>query len=498
MSVEIKADLLDGRLSLGGERRPAAGGALSPDLNPSTGEPFAEVAESGEQDVDAAVAAASAAHATGVWRSLPVLERQRILAGIATRLRERTIELARLVARESGMPLSAARFIEIPMAADAFDYFAAAGTLVHGRTLPFSLQGATTRYMTWTQKQPVGVAALITPWNFPLLMPAWKVAACLAAGATAILKPAPETPLVALALADAAREAGLPEGVLSVLPGGDAVGAALVRHPKVAKIALTGNTETGRVVAAEAARSLKRVSLELGGKSPNIVFADANLDDAVSGALFGIFFNSGQVCQAGSRVLVQRPLYERFVEAVVERAGDLIVGDAEDQMTDLGPLVSHAQYGRVAGYVTKAVDSGLRPVLGGAQQREAGGYFFQPTVFRDVEPGSGIAQEEIFGPVAAIMPFDRDEEALEIANGTMYGLAAAVWTQDVRRALRFSQQLDAGTIWLNAYQVLTPTAPFGGFKQSGYGRDLGVEGVEAFLETKTVIADLNDQPMQYF
>ena len=498
MSVEIARDLLDGRISIGGGRRDALSGEVSADVNPSTGEPFAEVAESGPADVEAAVAAARRAHAEGAWRNLPVLERQRILAQVARRLRERTVELARLVARESGMPLSAARFIEIPMAADAFDFFAAAGTLVHGRTLPFSLQGATTRYMTWTQKQPVGVAALITPWNFPLLMPAWKVAACLAAGAVAVLKPAPETPLVALALADAAREAGLPEGVLSVLPGGDAVGAALVRQPQVAKIALTGSTETGRTVAAAAAEGLKRVSLELGGKSPNIVFADANLDDAVAGALFGIFFNSGQVCQAGSRILVQRPLYDRFVEAVAERARDLVVGDAEDSMTDLGPLVSAAQFERVSGYVGRAVDLGGRTVLGGRVERSRGGYFFSPTVFRDVDPGSDIAQEEIFGPVAAIIPFDSDEEAVRIANGTMYGLAAAVWTQELRRALRVSQELEAGTVWLNAYQVLTPTAPFGGFKLSGYGRDLGIEGVDAFLETKTVIADLNDQPMQYF
>lgn len=498
MSTEVAKDLLDGRLSVGGERRAAASGEVYADLNPSTGRMFAEVAKSGPQDVDAAVAAARGAHEEGAWRSLPVLERQRILSQVATKLRERTIELARLVARESGMPLSAARFIEIPMSADAFDFFAAAGTLVHGRTLPFSLQGATTRYMTWTQKQPIGVAALITPWNFPLLMPSWKVAACLAAGSVAILKPAPETPLVALALAEAAREAGLPEGVLSVLPGGDEVGEALVRHPDVAKIALTGSTETGRIVAEQAARDLKRVSLELGGKSANIVFGDANLDDAVSGALFGIFFNSGQVCQAGSRILVQRPLYDRFVEAVVERAGELVVGDAEDSMTDLGPLVSSAQLQRVLGHVSRAISLGMRPALGGETAGGQGGYYFSPTVFRDVDPSSPLAQEEVFGPVAAITPFDRDEEAARIANATMYGLAAAVWTQDLRRALRASQEIEAGTVWLNAYQVLTPTAPFGGFKQSGYGRDLGIEGVEEFLETKTVIADLNDQPMQYF
>ena len=498
MTPDVAADLLDGRLSIGGERRPAAGGAVYPDVNPSTGEPFAEVAASGPADVDLAVATALRAHQEGVWRSLPVLERQRILSGVAQKLRDRTIDLARLVARESGMPLSAARFIEIPMAADAFDFFAAAGTLVHGRTLPFSLQGATTRYMTWTEREPVGVAALITPWNFPLLMPAWKVAACLAAGATAVLKPAPETPLVALALAEAARAAGLPDGVLSVLPGGDEAGAALVAHADVAKVALTGNTETGKIVAAEAAKTLKRVSLELGGKSPNVVFADADLDDAVSGALFGIFFNSGQVCQAGSRILVQRPLYDRFVEAVAERAGDLVVGDAEDSMTDLGPLVSSAQHQRVRGYVQGALRERLTPVLGGAGEEAKGGYYFHPTVFRDVDPAATLAREEVFGPVAAIIPFDRDEEAVEIANATMYGLAAAVWTQDVRRALRTARALQAGTVWINAYQVLSPTAPFGGFKQSGYGRDMGIEGVEAYLETKTVIADLNDRPMQYF
>jgi acyl-CoA reductase-like NAD-dependent aldehyde dehydrogenase len=500
VSAALPEALLDPRAFVAGRREELAT-APRPDIDPSTGEAFAHVPDAAPSDVDRAVQAARAAHASGAWREMPVLERQRILAAMAAALRGRTLDLARLIARESGMPMHAARFIEVPMAADAFDFFAAAGTLVHGQTLPFSLPGATTRYLTYTERRPVGVAALITPWNFPLLMPAWKVAAALASGSVAILKPAPETPLTALALAVAAEEAGLPEGALTILPGGDATGEALVTHPGVDKVALTGEVETGRKVAAAAAATLKRVSLELGGKSANVVFADSDLDEAVAGALFGIFFNSGQVCQAGSRILVERAVADTFTERFVARAAELAVGPAEDDMTDLGPLVSAAQLARVRGHIDRALREGAgRPVLrgDGSVADAGGGYYQAPAVFADVDPASALARTEVFGPVAAILPFDGEEQAVAIANATMYGLAGAVWTRDAKRALRMARALDAGTVWVNAYQVLTPTAPFGGFKASGYGKELGVEGIAGYLETKSVIVDLNPSALQFF
>ncbi|WP_174734517.1 aldehyde dehydrogenase family protein [Mesobacillus harenae] len=465
--------------------------------NPATGKVITEVSEASEGDIIRAVEGAKEAFADKRWRGMSPLERGRILRQVSMLINEKQMEIAQIMTLENGMPLNTALFVEIPMVIECFDYMASLAAQPLGLTQPFSATGAPPNHFVYTVKEPIGVAGLITPWNFPLLMPAWKVAPALASGCSMLLKPAPETPLTALKLAEICHEAGIPEGVLQVLPGADAAGKAIVSHPDIPKIAFTGETSTGRKILAAAAPYIKRVTLELGGKSPNIIFEDADLEQAAKSALFGLFLNSGQVCQAGSRILVQESVYERFVTLISKEAAQLTVGPGDDMSNDLGPVISKEQHDKILQYIESGLKEGARMITGGKSSREEG-YFINPTVFADVKPTMQIAQEEIFGPVGAIISFKDENDAIEIANSTIYGLAAAVWTKDFKRGLKMAQEIQAGTIWVNTYQVLTPTAPFGGYKQSGLGRELGPNALDAYLETKSVIADLNEQPLTYF
>ncbi len=472
------------RLWIGNEWVDAASGERFEVTNPATEETLARVACGGEEDVDRAVQSASTALASKEWKRLSPHDRSRLLWRLGDLVEEHADELGELETRNNGKPYFESRAVDMPFVAESFRYFAGLADKIQGATIPVSGP-----FLNYTLREPVGVVGCIVPWNFPLSITSWKVAPALACGNTVVLKPAEQTPLTALRLGELAAEAGFPPGVLNVVSGfGKEAGSALVRHPKVALIAFTGSTETGKIVMREAAETVKKVSLELGGKSPNVIFEDADLGAAVRGASTGIFYGKGEVCAAGSRVLVQRSVYEEVLEAFTERSKKMAIGDPMDKKTRIGAIVSKAQLERVLRYVEIGRTEGARLVTGGEAKKVDGkGNFLEATIFADVEPDMQIAQEEIFGPVAAVIPFDDLEDGIEKANRTIYGLAAGLWTRDVGKAHRFASEIQAGTVWINTYNQYDAASPFGGYKQSGFGRDLGYEAaLEKYTQTKSV------------
>ncbi|HEX6852679.1 MAG TPA: aldehyde dehydrogenase family protein [Candidatus Polarisedimenticolaceae bacterium] len=477
------------RLLVDGAWTDAQDGGTFATVNPADGETIAIVARAGEADVDRAVAAARKALESGPWARMSAADRGRILWKMGEKILEECGRLALLETLDTGKTTFDSGKIELPMAAQIFQFYAGAATKIGGRTIPSRPDA-----FTFTLKEPVGVVAAITPWNFPFLLASWKVAPALAAGCTVILKPASQTPLTALEMGRIGLECGLPPGVLQVLPGsGSVAGMALVRHAGVDKVSFTGSVEVGRTVVREAAETLKRVTVELGGKSPNVVFADADLEAALRGAFNGIFYNKGEVCAAGSRLLVERSVHEAFVKTLAERTDAIVLGDPREKATRMGPVVSEAQMRTVLEYIESGKAEGARVAAGGRRADEVNGgrgYFVRPTVFDGVDPGMRIAREEIFGPVLAVIPFDDFDDAVAKGNATIFGLAAGVWTRDVGRAHRLARALKAGTVWVNTYNLYDPALPFGGYKHSGFGRDLGLEALEAFLETKSVWMDL--------
>jgi acyl-CoA reductase-like NAD-dependent aldehyde dehydrogenase len=480
--TDTLAPVKPAKLIIDGQAVDAASGETFTSTNPATEEPLCDVAKAGPEDVDRAVRAARAAF-EGPWRKMKPADRQRILWKLGDLILEHADELARLETLDNGKPIFESRQVDIPMVAGCFHYFAGWVTKLGGDTVPVN-----PAFFTYTLREPLGVVGAIIPWNFPMIMVGWKAAPALAAGNCVVLKPAAETPLTAVRIGELALEAGLPPGVFNVLPGpGSSAGAALVRHPGVDKITFTGSTEVGRQIMRDCADTVKKVTLELGGKSPNIVFADADLEAAVRGAYNGIFYGKGEVCAAGSRLLVEKSVHDELLAKLVERTSKLVPADPLDPKTRLGALVNESQMKKVLGYVEAGVGEGARVAAGGKRQPVNGkGWFVQATVLAGVDNGMRVAQEEIFGPVLAVIPFEGVDDAVAKANDILYGLAAGVWTRDVKKAHAVARRLEAGTVWVNLYNFYDPGMPFGGFKGSGFGRDLGADGVREYTQTKSV------------
>ncbi len=478
-----------GEIFVGGKwQAPVAGETYQP-VNPANEELLTPVGKGDERDIELAVAAARKAFDEGPWPRMSPHERGRIVWRLGDLVQQNLDEMAKLESLCTGKTMFDSGKVEIPFAAEVFRYYAGWATKIHGETLPLRDNA-----FTFTLRHPVGVVGAIVPWNFPFLLSSWKLGPALAAGNTVVLKPASQTPLTALKFADLCQEAGLPEGVVNVVTGpGGKVGMALVRDPRVDKIAFTGSTDVGKQIMREAAGTLKRLSLELGGKSPNIVFADADLEAAARGAMTGIFYNKGEVCAAGSRLFLEEKIHDDFMAKLTDKVKGMKVGDPMDKATRMGPVVSKAQMDTVLSYIEAGKRDGARVVAGGGRANVGNGkgYYIEPTIFDGVSNSMKIAREEIFGPVLSVIPFKSVEDGIAQGNQTTYGLAAAVWTRDVAKAFRAARALRAGTVWVNAYNLFDAALPFGGFKESGFGREMGSVGLDHYTEVKTVWVDLS-------
>jgi aldehyde dehydrogenase (NAD+) len=473
------------KILIDGKWHDSASGKTFETINPATEQVITEVAEGGAADIDLAVKAARKAFDSGPWRKTDARDRGRLMYKLADLIETHIDELAELETLDNGKPINESRQGDLPLVIDCLRYYAGWADKIHGQTIP--VRG---RYFCYTRREPVGVVGQIIPWNFPMLMVAWKWGPALAAGCTIVMKPAEQTPLTCLRMGELALDAGFPPGVINIVPGyGETAGDALVKHPGVDKIAFTGSTEVGRIIMQNAAGTFKRVTLELGGKSPNIVFADADLDSAVNGAMLGLFLNQGQCCCAGSRLLVEDTVYNSMVERLAAATERRKLGDPFDTSTEQGPQVDKVQFDKVLGYIESGKQQGARCVTGG-ERFGSKGYFIKPTIFADVNDGMKIATEEIFGPVMQVLKFKDVDEVVERANTTDYGLAAAVWTRDIKKAHTIAGRLRAGTVWINCYDVFDAAAPFGGFKASGIGRELGEKSLDNYTELKTVTVAL--------
>ena len=471
---------------IGGKWTPSVSGKTFETVNPATEEVIAQVAEGDKTDVDLAAKAARAAFETGEWSKMDARDRGRLMYKLADLLESEIDELAALESLDNGKPIRDSRAADLPLTIDCLRYYAGFADKIHGQTIP--IRG---NHFCYLRREPVGVAGQIIPWNFPMLMVAWKWGPALAAGCTIVMKPAEQTPLTCLRMARLAQKAGIPDGVINVVPGyGPTAGAAVVKHPEVDKVAFTGSGEVARIIMRDASEQLKRLTFELGGKSPNIIFADSDLDVAAAQAHFGLYFNQGQCCCAGSRVFVEDRVYDKFIDKIVSMNKTRKLGNPLDPTTEQGPQVDQEQFNKIMKYIDLGQEQGAQMLTGGKRFGERG-YFIEPTLFADVKDDMKIAQEEIFGPVMSVLRFKDLDEIIARANKTCFGLAAAVWTRDVAKAHYVASKVKAGTVWVNCYDVFDAAAPFGGYKMSGMGRELGEKGLDAYLESKTVTVSLN-------